>query len=285
MQALENIYKAATQIAHGQVLQTNPLDTFALSVVLVGRGEGGSPAAWMTLLAGQIRPKFLRPGRMITSQAQDNYAVALGIINKFYLDRVTAQTRDPLPCYWARFLALKSADNEAGKGSAGSRIGSFGAEGEFPYQPRDCHRAAPDIVQEQSRMMAEPLSTWEMCCSGWDATQKAREDMEARRRDPARAPVVAYRALGMAAKEPRRYLGGRRAALVGEGQPGPSTKIAIVARDLAECPLRPRGQNRRRKRVNTRQSRHGINSRPHLEAGKAWALPILLRFLARARKR
>ena len=218
---------------------TDPLDTFALSVLWLAGEEGSQRLD--DLLAGKSEPALDLASDYFELK---QYAVALRIINKFYLDRVTAETRDPLPCYWARFLALKSADNEAGKGAPASALGPS-SEGEFPYRLATV-TVLRQIVQSNPNDGRAALYLGDVLF-GLGRHTEAREEWK-HAAETGADPDYSLSRLGNGRKEPERWCC-RRAALVGEGRPGRTRRCHCRPRP-GECPVRPRGQTGNQKRVN-----------------------------------
>jgi tetratricopeptide (TPR) repeat protein len=215
---------AAARLARAN-LNTEPLDGFALSILWLA-DQGGAKERLEQVLAGRVQP--------VLDVASDycalkQYDLALRIIKDFYLDQVPASRRDPIPCYWAQFLASKSPGAAANSEPA---LPQFDRrhEGAFPHRlesvamfraalQRNPHDALAALylgdVLFHLRRYAEGRKMWERAAKSGDPQCR----------------ILACRSLGMAARTLDEDLAGARRWLEKANQADP--KDAIVARDLA----------------------------------------------------
>jgi tetratricopeptide (TPR) repeat protein len=222
-------------------LETDPLDAFALSLQWLMNDRNGSRR--LMQLAGGKALIVLELAREYAELGQPG--VALRILREFYLDQVPSGQRDPLPDYWARYLSRAASESTAGKAARPrQRSDKAGAGGETKSQQAASQYAVADagfphhainVEVLRDALRRNPVDKTAALYLGHVLFSLGRHaegrEMWKLAAGAGGEPVVAYRALGMAAKTLDNDLATARHWLAKASQADP--KDAIVSRDLA----------------------------------------------------
>ncbi len=207
-------------------LVIDPLDTFARSLLWQARAE---PAGFE--LRRLLRDDERALLELIAAYAQivgDRWSPIDQLVRSFVLDDGIKHAPGPLPLYWALPPADRQAPRATDEAALRQAIAQKPAAGVFPYQPE----MAPLLREALERNPAD----------GKSALYLGHLLFHLGRHDEARAlwrkaaelgtePVIAYRALGMAARTLDNDLKSARSWLEKASLADPQD--AIVARDLA----------------------------------------------------
>jgi tetratricopeptide (TPR) repeat protein len=225
--------RALAALKHGDIkkavalanlnLEVEPLDSFSHALLWLANREKESPRL-EELVGGkaeavvELVTQFVDLGERPT---------ALRLLKELYFDRVPAGMREPLPGYWAGALTSASSTSSAAL-DVFQAAEALPARAVFPYQSASIEmlRHAVEVRPNDGKAslylghllfhlgrFAEGRELWERAAA-----------LNAE-------PVIAYRALGMAAKTLDGDLKSARAWLEKANQADPND--AIVARDLA----------------------------------------------------
>jgi tetratricopeptide (TPR) repeat protein len=206
-------------------LTVDPLDAFARSILWRAKAE--SPGLALASLVKGDLPALLE---LLSAYAQivgDDWPPVRRLLDELYLGANRARARDPIPVYWA----LRGVNRTIGstESAALERALGQGHEPEvWPYQA-ETELALRDAIERNPKdgqatlLLGHLLFHLGRHAEGRELWKKAA--------DLGAEPVVAYRALGMAAKTLDNDLKAARDWLTRASAADP--KDAIVARDLA----------------------------------------------------
>ena len=172
-------------------LETDPLDTFALSVLWLGPSRD-QESRLQEILAGNV-PALLD---LVAKLEEINQGeVALRILKKFYLDEVSPESRDPMPVYWARFLGWTPPTRTERSPSAQARRGLSVPNPFFPS-------GYGDVAILRDVLAKDPKDGRAALLLGHALFQLRRHsegrEMWKRAAELGAEPAIVYRALGMA---------------------------------------------------------------------------------------
>jgi len=214
--------KAAAQLAQG-TLEIDPLDPFALGLLWLA--EPGKASPFLVGSGREAEETLELAGQFLSIKQHELAAKVLAC----YLNRVPAERRSLLANYWGVFLAesLSAHLKESLKTSDVARV-VRPSEALYPYRPEDAEVLAAVVRENGGRgeaalYLGHVLFDLGRYAEGREMWKKAAES--------GARPVVAYRALGMAAKTLDNDLNGARDWLQKACAADPAD--AIVARDLA----------------------------------------------------
>ena len=218
--------KRAVELAKANLVM-DPLDAFARSLLWV-TGTKDASGGLAPLVAAQPR---------VTLDLVAEYAnlgageIALRLLDQYYFSVVQKSNWDPLSCYWACYLSEAESLENPRAGDCMARIESARgkhAEIEFPDLPAsivpiEYYRSQTGKADQESLYLGYLRFRQGRHAEGREMWQKAAQ--------LGAEPVIAYRALGMAAKTLDGDLKTAREWLEKANQADP--KDSIVARDLA----------------------------------------------------
>ena len=207
--------------------EVDPLDSFALSVLWLTKAPHAAQRL-ETQINGNAQSMLDVLAAFVELQ---QYDIALRLLREFYLNRVRPEARDPMPGYYAGFLAHQLHEAEPAR-TAWKEARTLPANGVFPHRaaslpvlreavandPRDGHAAI------YLGHLLFHLGRYREGCAMWKKAAALGAD-----------PVIADRALGLAAKTLEGNLKSARGWLEKGSQADPSD--SIVARDLADVLL------------------------------------------------
>lgn len=212
-------------VAHArQNLRQDPLDAFARSILWLAKAE-----TELLTLRGLIDGKAQSALDLAAEyDSLGQKETALGILEEFYLRECQDGPVDPIPCYWAAYLSSRLNQPEPGaaylrRAQAASPIGVFPHRWESAPVLRWALEKTPQDGNA-ALYLGHLLFSLGGYAEGRQLWQRAA--------DLNTAPVIAYRALGMAS----RHLEGddQRAADYLERANRADPRDPIVARDLAQ---------------------------------------------------
>jgi tetratricopeptide (TPR) repeat protein len=216
----------AADLAQSNLL-TDPLDLFSRSILWLAKAESETPPL-EEVIGGKADLVLDLAGQF--AELHD-YRTALDLLVHFYFDRVPTESREPLPGYWAGVYSLRGPGSRATYETyeAAQRLP---ARNVFPYRLESIEilQEAVDWHREDGKAalyLGHALFHFGRHAEGRKMWKKAAA--------LGAEPVIAYRALGMAAKTLDGDLNTAREWLEKANQADP--KDSIVARDLARVVL------------------------------------------------
>ncbi|MBI5387967.1 MAG: DUF5107 domain-containing protein [Verrucomicrobia bacterium] len=214
--------KLATRLARAN-LDADPLDLSSRGVLWLANAEDKS-LRLRDLIGGDAR-SVLDLAAAFVSAGQEKFAQR--VMDDLYLRSVPAKAQEPLPIYWSAFLAARAGQDQMAEQRLSAARASTG-DGAAPCSVESVAVLRWALEKHPADGQAALLLGHVLFHLGRHAEGR---EMWKKAAELGAEPVIAYRALGMAAKTLDNDLKSAREWLEKASQADP--KDAIVARDLA----------------------------------------------------
>jgi tetratricopeptide (TPR) repeat protein len=204
-------------------LAVDPLDTFAQSILWMAKAEGRGPTL-QQLLQDDL-PALMELTAGYADIVGDDWPPVHRLLDQFYLR--SSLPRDAIASYWAA-RGLEASDDPSGLAEAHETAHQLPAAGVFPHRAETARLLRDALGREPKDGKAVLYLGHLLFHLGRHAEGR---EMWKKAAELGAEPVIAYRALGMAAKTLDGDLKSAREWLEKANQADPED--AIVARDLA----------------------------------------------------